>query len=46
MEVLIILLVMLIILAIASSLWGHDSRETIDSPEWARRTNRSIKHHL
>jgi hypothetical protein len=37
MLALIIILSLFIIMAIASILWGKDSRDTIDSDEWERR---------
>ena len=40
MEFLITLLVLAVALDMAASLWGFDSRDTIDSPEWKRRKHR------
>ena len=38
METLLIVIMLFIVLDIASLLWGFDSTEKIDSPEWERRT--------
>jgi hypothetical protein len=38
METLFIVIMLFIVLDIASLLWGFDSTEKIDSPEWERRT--------
>ncbi len=40
METIIILLIMLAAFNIATFLWGFDSRDGDDSPEWVRRRNR------
>lgn len=32
-----VLVTLLITLAVAAQIWGHDSRDRIDSVEWARR---------
>lgn len=39
MLALVIILSLLIILALASLLWGADSRDSINSAEWERRRN-------
>ncbi len=38
METLFIVMMLFLVLDIASLLWGFDSTEKIDSPEWERRT--------
>ena len=38
METLLIVILLFLVLDIASLLWGFDSTEKIDSPEWERRT--------
>ncbi len=37
MEIIVILLVALLLFDVAAFLWGCDSRESVDSPEWERR---------
>lgn len=37
----IIIVVLLIVMALAATHWGFDSREKIDSPEWRRRAQRT-----
>ncbi len=38
METLFIVILLFLVLDIASLLWGFDSTEKMDSPEWERRT--------
>jgi nitrogen fixation-related uncharacterized protein len=40
METIVILIIMLVAFNVATFLWGFDSRESVDSPEWARRRDR------
>jgi len=41
MAMFIIFLVLLIVLALAATRWGFDSRDGIDSREWERRADRA-----
>ena len=41
MITLFIILVLLIGLALAAAVWGQDSREQMDSPEWMKRVQRN-----
>ncbi len=41
MITLFLILVLLIGFAFASALWGQDSREEMDSPEWMKRAQRN-----
>jgi hypothetical protein len=40
MEIIAILISMLVAFNVATFLWGFDSRERVDSPEWKRRLDR------
>ena len=42
MLTMLVLLVLALILAISAMLWGFDSRDTIDSPEWERRAQLAL----
>ena len=37
MEIIVILLILLVAFNVATFLWGFDSRDGVDSPEWKRR---------
>ncbi len=37
MEILVILVSMLVAFDVAAFLWGFNSRDSVDSPEWERR---------
>jgi hypothetical protein len=37
MEIIAILLIFLVAFNVATFLWGFDSRDSVDSPEWDRR---------
>ena len=39
-----VLLLLALILAVAAMLWGSDSRDSIDSPEWERRAQFTLTH--
>ena len=39
METMLIVILLLVVLAIASTRWGVDSSDGINSPEWVRRQN-------
>ncbi len=39
MEILIIFLALVVLLDIATFVWGFDSTESVDSSEWSRRRN-------
>jgi hypothetical protein len=40
MEMILILIIALVVFDIVAFAWGFDSRERVDSPEWARRRDR------
>jgi hypothetical protein len=40
METIVILIIMLVAFNVATFLWGFDSRDGVESPEWARRRDR------
>jgi hypothetical protein len=40
MELIVILLVLLVAFDVIAFLWGSDSRDGVDSPEWKRRLDR------
>jgi nitrogen fixation-related uncharacterized protein len=37
MEIIVILVIMLVAFNVAAFLWGFNSRDSVDSPEWERR---------
>jgi hypothetical protein len=37
MEIILILIIALVVFDIVTFVWGFDSRDSIDSPEWVRR---------
>jgi hypothetical protein len=39
MEMILILIVALVVFDLVTFVWGFDSRESVDSPEWERRRN-------
>jgi hypothetical protein len=45
METLLILIMLVVVLDIASLLWGYDSTEKMDSPEWERRATWDASYH-
>ena len=40
METIFILIIALVVFDIVTFIWGFDSRESVDSPEWERRLDR------
>lgn len=40
MEIILILIIALVVFDIVTFVWGFDSRESVDSPEWKRRLDR------
>ena len=45
MIMLILVIVVFILLDVAAMRWGYDSRDTINSTEWARREEWLFAHH-
>jgi hypothetical protein len=44
--ILLLLLLLLLVFIVSAAHWGVDSRDTIKSAEWKRRSEHSSVHHL
>ena len=40
MEIILILIIALVVFDLVTFIWGLDSRESVDSPEWEKRWDR------